>query len=102
MPDRKLTQQLFDFDPPHTVESPPAAPTACHEPGEETMSAIDQLVDWLTDPRTGKALTELGEEAVHSQEGAGGEKERLRPPRRRPAGSAGAAEAAAEVLHRPA
>jgi hypothetical protein len=28
------------------------------------MSAIHQLEEWLTDPRTGKAVTELGEDAL--------------------------------------
>jgi hypothetical protein len=64
MPDRKATQQLFDFDAPPAGESPPAAPAPCHRPGEETMSAVHQLEAWLTDPRTGKAVTELGEEAL--------------------------------------
>jgi hypothetical protein len=64
MTDRKPTQQLFDFDAPRPLELAPAAPTARYQPGEETMSAIHQLEEWLTDPRTGKAVTELGEEAL--------------------------------------
>jgi hypothetical protein len=64
MPDRKLTQQLFDFDTPRPVESTPAPPATRHQPDEETMSAIRQLEEWLTDPRTGKAVTDLGEEAM--------------------------------------
>jgi hypothetical protein len=33
---------------------------------EEPMTALDQFEDWLTDPRTGKPVTELADEALHA------------------------------------
>jgi hypothetical protein len=65
MPDRKPVQQLFDFDRAALVESP-SAPPAQGQPKEATMSAIDRLADWLTDPRTRKPTTELAEEALYA------------------------------------
>jgi hypothetical protein len=64
MAERKLTQRTFDFDAPAAVESTPAAPAASSDLSEETMPAIDRLADWLTDPRTAKPVTELGEETL--------------------------------------
>jgi hypothetical protein len=57
MSDRKLTQRLFDFDNP----SPP--PTAARV-SEDTIAALKQFAAWLTDPRTGRPFTDLGEEAL--------------------------------------
>ena len=66
--DRKLTQQLFACDAPPAAQSPlsPVVLPRHIVSDEEPRTALDQLEDWLIDPRTGKLVTKLAEEAVHA------------------------------------
>jgi hypothetical protein len=66
-----MPQPLLPFDDPPADARPAAAPNTSvdvriYQPSSEAMAALGQLEAWLTDPRTGRISSTLGQECLYA------------------------------------